>query len=217
MHANTHTTMALPTRRNRSDHRAPSRPDTCQAACRPESRRQPACEPGGTLPRPACGRLCDFDQPNNPDQRAPQPDQEAKPDQSDRQPKTDQPATSPRTSALASATASKPWSPGSNRSRTPITAGPSTLTDDRPTEPKRRPSPRPRPEDEWSPGRMRPTVKPSWSDRFASRVRGESGMSTAEYAVGTLAAVAFAGVLLKVLTSGPVQTALSDLIERALS
>ncbi|MDR7348577.1 hypothetical protein J2S68_000120 [Glycomyces algeriensis] len=42
-------------------------------------------------------------------------------------------------------------------------------------------------------------------------------MSTAEYAVGTLAAVAFAGVLLKVLTSGPVQSALSDLIERALS
>ncbi|WP_211116529.1 DUF4244 domain-containing protein [Glycomyces buryatensis] len=46
---------------------------------------------------------------------------------------------------------------------------------------------------------------------------GESGMSTAEYAVGTLAAVAFAGVLLKVLTSGTVQSALSALIERALS
>ncbi|GAA2126131.1 DUF4244 domain-containing protein [Glycomyces algeriensis] len=64
---------------------------------------------------------------------------------------------------------------------------------------------------------MRRTAKPSWGGKFASRLRGESGMSTAEYAVGTLAAVAFAGVLLKVLTSGPVQSALSDLIERALS
>jgi hypothetical protein len=64
---------------------------------------------------------------------------------------------------------------------------------------------------------MRGTMKPSWGERFASRMRGESGMSTAEYAVGTLAAVAFAGVLLKVLTSGAVQGALSELIERALS
>nr|WP_317797270.1 DUF4244 domain-containing protein [Actinoplanes sichuanensis] len=41
-------------------------------------------------------------------------------------------------------------------------------------------------------------------------------MSTAEYAIGTLAAVAFAGVLLKVLTSGPVSAALSGIIGRAL-
>ncbi|MEV4282405.1 DUF4244 domain-containing protein [Actinoplanes xinjiangensis] len=41
-------------------------------------------------------------------------------------------------------------------------------------------------------------------------------MSTAEYAIGTLAAVAFAGVLLKVLTSGSVQAALSGVIGRAL-
>jgi hypothetical protein len=83
--------------------------------------------------------------------------------------------------------------------------------------------PRPRPprrrsrEDEWSSGRMRGVTKPSWGGRFASKMRGESGMSTAEYAVGTLAAVAFAGVLLKVLTSGAVQDALTGLIERALS
>jgi hypothetical protein len=64
---------------------------------------------------------------------------------------------------------------------------------------------------------MQTVVKPSWGGRFASRMRGESGMSTAEYAVGTLAAVAFAGVLLKVLTSGPVQSALTSLIERALA
>ncbi|MBG6139314.1 TRAP-type uncharacterized transport system fused permease subunit [Longispora fulva] len=41
-------------------------------------------------------------------------------------------------------------------------------------------------------------------------------MTTAEYAVGTIAAVAFAGLLLKVVTSGGVQTALNALIERAL-
>jgi len=41
-------------------------------------------------------------------------------------------------------------------------------------------------------------------------------MNTAEYAVGTLAAVAFAGVLLTVLTSDPVQSALQSVVERAL-
>jgi hypothetical protein len=47
-------------------------------------------------------------------------------------------------------------------------------------------------------------------------LRDDVGMNTAEYAVGTLAAVAFAGVLLKVLTSQSVQTALSGVISRAL-
>ncbi len=44
----------------------------------------------------------------------------------------------------------------------------------------------------------------------------DAGMSTAEYAVGTLAAVAFAGVLLKVVTSSSVQSALSAIITKAL-
>jgi TRAP-type uncharacterized transport system fused permease subunit len=44
----------------------------------------------------------------------------------------------------------------------------------------------------------------------------EAGMSTAEYAVGTFAAVAFAGILLKVVTSTGVQTALTALITKAL-
>jgi len=44
----------------------------------------------------------------------------------------------------------------------------------------------------------------------------DAGMSTAEYAVGTLAAVAFAGILLKVVTSSNVQTALTAVIDRAL-
>jgi len=52
--------------------------------------------------------------------------------------------------------------------------------------------------------------------RLLRRLRGDAGMNTAEYAVGTLAAVAFAGLLLKVLTSAQVQAALSHLVERAL-
>jgi hypothetical protein len=47
-------------------------------------------------------------------------------------------------------------------------------------------------------------------------LRGDAGSNTAEYAVGTLAAVAFAGLLLKVVTSETVQRALSGIIERAL-
>jgi hypothetical protein len=44
----------------------------------------------------------------------------------------------------------------------------------------------------------------------------DDGMNTAEYAVGTLAAVAFAGLLLKVLTSDSVRAALAGIIARAL-
>lgn len=54
--------------------------------------------------------------------------------------------------------------------------------------------------------------------RLVRRVRGlgEAGMTTAEYAVGTVAAVAFAGLLLAVVRSGPVKSALSDIIVGAL-
>ena len=46
--------------------------------------------------------------------------------------------------------------------------------------------------------------------------RFDEGMSTAEYAVGTIAAVAFAGVLFKVVSSPAVQQALTALVARAL-
>ncbi|MGI8870636.1 MAG: DUF4244 domain-containing protein [Mycobacteriales bacterium] len=49
------------------------------------------------------------------------------------------------------------------------------------------------------------------------RLVGDSGMSTAEYAVGTVAAVAFAAVLYKVVTSSAVMSALSSIIRSALS
>jgi hypothetical protein len=42
-------------------------------------------------------------------------------------------------------------------------------------------------------------------------------MSTVEYAIGTIAAAAFAAVLYAVVTSGGVSSALTNLVERALS
>ena len=48
------------------------------------------------------------------------------------------------------------------------------------------------------------------------RALGEAGMTTAEYAVGTLAAVAFAALLLAVVKSGPVKSALTTIITSAL-
>ncbi len=47
--------------------------------------------------------------------------------------------------------------------------------------------------------------------------RREAGMSTAEYAVGTVAACGFGGVLYKLLTSEPIQNTLKDVISRAFS
>jgi hypothetical protein len=46
---------------------------------------------------------------------------------------------------------------------------------------------------------------------------GDAGMSTSEYAVGTIAACAFAAVLYKVVTSGPVAAALQAVVEKALN
>jgi Protein of unknown function (DUF4244) len=45
----------------------------------------------------------------------------------------------------------------------------------------------------------------------------DSGMTTAEYAVGTVAACGFAGILYKVVTSPEVTQLLHDLVERALN
>ncbi|GAA1375747.1 DUF4244 domain-containing protein [Streptomyces beijiangensis] len=44
----------------------------------------------------------------------------------------------------------------------------------------------------------------------------DAGMSTSEYAMGTIAACAFAAVLYKVVTSGPVAAALQGVVEKAL-
>ncbi|MEU9301345.1 DUF4244 domain-containing protein [Streptomyces sp. NPDC048269] len=53
--------------------------------------------------------------------------------------------------------------------------------------------------------------------RTALRGRGrDAGMSTSEYAMGTIAACAFAAVLYKVVTSEVVATALQSTIGKAL-
>ena len=49
------------------------------------------------------------------------------------------------------------------------------------------------------------------------RQTAEAGMSTAEYAVGTVAACAFAAVLYRVVTGGSIVTGLTDLIDSALA
>lgn len=47
------------------------------------------------------------------------------------------------------------------------------------------------------------------------RLRSERGMTTAEYAVGTVAACGFGGILYKLLTSESVQNLLGSVIEKA--
>lgn len=50
------------------------------------------------------------------------------------------------------------------------------------------------------------------------RLRAEDdGMSTVEYAIGTIAAAAFAAVLYAVVSGDSIVTALTELVQRALS
>lgn len=55
-------------------------------------------------------------------------------------------------------------------------------------------------------------------EMIARRCRGprDLGMSTAEYAVGTVAAAAFAGLLFKIVTSPQVRGLLTAIITKAL-
>ena len=62
-----------------------------------------------------------------------------------------------------------------------------------------------------APGKVR------WMLRRAAEPVGDRGMTTAEYAVGTVAACGFAGVLFKLLTSDSVVRMLKDIVERALT
>jgi hypothetical protein len=64
---------------------------------------------------------------------------------------------------------------------------------------------------------MRPLVRGLARRWAAVRATGEAGMSTAEYAVGTVAACAFAAVLYRVVTGGSIVTGLTDLVESALA
>ena len=53
--------------------------------------------------------------------------------------------------------------------------------------------------------------------RRRPRLRGDEGMSTVEYAIGTVAAAAFAAVLYVVISGQPVVDALTHLVQRALT
>lgn len=53
----------------------------------------------------------------------------------------------------------------------------------------------------------------AWKERF---VKEEDGMATAEYAIGTVAAAAFAGLLLLVIRGGDIQGLITSLIQSAL-
>jgi hypothetical protein len=50
-----------------------------------------------------------------------------------------------------------------------------------------------------------------------NRRMSDSGMSTAEYAIGTIAAAALAAILYAVLTGDQVVTAITDLIRKAFT
>jgi len=53
--------------------------------------------------------------------------------------------------------------------------------------------------------------------RRARRLGSDSGMTTAEYAVGTVAACGFGGILYKILTSDEVVKMLKEILKRALT
>jgi hypothetical protein len=53
--------------------------------------------------------------------------------------------------------------------------------------------------------------------RMALLATDESGMSTVEYAIGTIAAAAFGAILYTVVTGDSVVSALSNIIGRALN
>lgn len=53
--------------------------------------------------------------------------------------------------------------------------------------------------------------------KFFGSVRSDDGAATAEYAIATMAAVGFAGLLVAILRSDEVRELLLDLVRRALS
>jgi Protein of unknown function (DUF4244) len=62
--------------------------------------------------------------------------------------------------------------------------------------------------------------RPPWLARRGPqgrRAHRDAGMTTAEYAIGTLAACGFAALLVTILRSGEVQGLLTGIIRRALS
>lgn len=61
------------------------------------------------------------------------------------------------------------------------------------------------------------TTKGQYMKRIVRFVRDESGAATAEYAIATMAAVGFAGLLVVIMRSDEVRGILTDLVRRALT
>lgn len=75
-----------------------------------------------------------------------------------------------------------------------------------------------------TPGRrargQRTVAEAAWpppARRHVQRSTADAGMATAEYAVATLAACGFAGLLVAVLSGGEVQEMLLSIVRRALT
>jgi len=64
----------------------------------------------------------------------------------------------------------------------------------------------------WVPTGLREWISAATTRQGASR---ERGMTTAEYAVGTIAACAFAGLLIKLVSSGSTLEMLTGVVRRA--
>lgn len=63
----------------------------------------------------------------------------------------------------------------------------------------------------------RPSLPTLTRRRAAQLLTDESGAATAEYAIATMAAVAFAGLLVVIMRSDEVRAILTDLVRRALT
>jgi O-acetylhomoserine/O-acetylserine sulfhydrylase-like pyridoxal-dependent enzyme len=57
----------------------------------------------------------------------------------------------------------------------------------------------------------------AWKTRLTLLVMNEDGMSTVEYAIGTIAAAAFGAILYTVVTGDSIVSALTNIITRALN
>ena len=57
----------------------------------------------------------------------------------------------------------------------------------------------------------------NWEARATLLLTDESGMSTVEYAIGTVAAAAFGAILYTVVTGDSIVSALTNIISRALT
>lgn len=67
------------------------------------------------------------------------------------------------------------------------------------------------------PTRTRTDLPPLTTPRAGALFLDERGAATAEYAIATMAAVAFAGLLVVIMRSDEVRGILTDLVRRALT